>query len=204
MPSPQTVVPMDGTAESSKALKVSYASSFFRGPNLVMYIYTLDFHFEFTVEFAIELLENVQPPQFIPEPRPKRCATHNYIACNIRLHQQFTKTNHFWPATAGSAALCGAKPKDLNAMPPAENMIIGSTLQGSFPFVNLNPAQDKVQAVANIPVFTRKDRSSESTLIETAQKQQLVLPQPPHPAPAGNLMVWSYPVQCGLIFEFTI
>ncbi|KAJ6709033.1 PROTEIN TIME FOR COFFEE [Salix koriyanagi] len=150
MPSLQTVVPMDGIAESSKAL---------------------------------------QPPQFIPEPRPKRCATHNYIACNIRLHQQFTKTNHFWPATAGSAALCGAKPKDLNAMPPAENMIIGSTLQGSFPFVNLNPAQDKVQAVANIPVFTRKDRSSESTtLIETAQKQQLVLPQPPQPAPAGNLM----------------
>ncbi|KAJ6938795.1 protein TIME FORFFEE-like isoform X1 [Populus alba x Populus x berolinensis] len=150
MPSFQTVVPMDGTAGSSKAL---------------------------------------QPPQFIPQPRPKRCATHHYIACNVRLHQQFIKMNHFWPATAGSAALCGAKPKDLNAMPSTENMIIGSTLQGSFPFVNLNPAQDKVQAVANIPVFTRKDRGSESnTLIDTAQKKQLVLPQPPQPAPAGNLM----------------
>uniref|UniRef100_A0A6M2E9A5 Protein TIME FOR COFFEE n=1 Tax=Populus davidiana TaxID=266767 RepID=A0A6M2E9A5_9ROSI len=150
MPSFQTVVPMDGTARSSKAL---------------------------------------QPPQFIPQPRPKRCATHHYIACNVRLHQQFIKMNHFWPATAGSAALCGAKPKDLNAVPSTENMIIGSTLQGSFPFVNLNPAQDKVQAVANIPVFTRKDRGSESnTLIDTAQKKQLVLPQPPQPAPAGNLM----------------
>ncbi|KAG6785912.1 hypothetical protein POTOM_007503 [Populus tomentosa] len=150
MPSFQTVVPMDGTAGSSKAL---------------------------------------QPPQFIPQPRPKRCATHHYIACNVRLHQQFIKMNHFWPATAGSAALCGAKPKDLNAVPSTENMIIGSTLQGSFPFVNLNPAQDKVQAVANIPVFTRKDRGSESnTLIDTAQKKQLVLPQPPQPAPAGNLM----------------
>ncbi|XP_034915016.1 protein TIME FOR COFFEE isoform X1 [Populus alba] len=150
MPSFQTVVPMDGTAGSSKAL---------------------------------------QPPQFIPQPRPKRCATHHYIACNVRLHQQFIKMNHFWPATAGSAALCGAKPKDLNAVPSTENMIIGSTLQGSFPFVNLNPAQDKVQAVANIPVFTRKDRGSESnSLIDTAQKKQLVLPQPPQPAPAGNLM----------------
>ncbi|KAJ6953851.1 LOW QUALITY PROTEIN: hypothetical protein NC652_005553 [Populus alba x Populus x berolinensis] len=150
MPSFQTVVPMDGTAGSSKAL---------------------------------------QPPQFIPQPRPKRCATHHYIACNVRLHQQFIKMNHFWPATAGSAALCGAKPKDLNAVPSTENMIIGSTLQGSFPFVNLNP-QDKVQAVANIPVFTRKDRGSESnTLIDTAQKKQLVLPQPPQPAPAGNLMI---------------
>ncbi|XP_011026165.1 PREDICTED: protein TIME FOR COFFEE-like [Populus euphratica] len=149
MPSFQTVVPMDGTAGSSKAL---------------------------------------QPPQFIPQPRPKRCATHHYIACNVRLYQQFMKMNHFWPATAGSAALCGAKPKDLNAMPSTENMISGSTLQGSFPFVNLNPAQDKVQAVENIPVFTRKDRGSESSALIDAQKQQLLPPQPPQPAPAGNLM----------------
>ncbi|KAI9395279.1 hypothetical protein POPTR_005G210200v4 [Populus trichocarpa] len=131
----------------------------------------------------------LQPPQFIPQPRPKRCATHHYIACNIRLQQQFTKMNHFWPAAAGSATLCGAKPKNLNVMPSAENMIIRHPSQGSFPVVNLNSAQDKVQAVPNIPDFTRNDRGSESaTLIDTAQKKQLVLHQPPQPAPAGNLM----------------
>ncbi|CAK7346586.1 unnamed protein product [Dovyalis caffra] len=125
--------------------------------------------------------------QFIPQPRPKRCATHHYIACNVRLLQQLTKTNHLWPAATGSASLCGNKPKNLNAMPSAENMIIGNPLQRSFPVVNLNPTQDKAQAVAT--VFTRKDRSSESaTLIDTAQKKQLVLHQPPQPAPAGNLM----------------
>ncbi|KAG6774482.1 hypothetical protein POTOM_021835 [Populus tomentosa] len=146
----QTVVPMDGTTRSSKAL---------------------------------------QAPQFIPQPRPKRCATHHYIACNIRLQQQFTKMNHFWPAAAGSATLCGANPKNLNVMPSAENMIIRHPSQGSFPVVNLNSAQDKVQAVPNIPDFSRNDRGSESaTFIDTAQKKQLVLHQPPQPAPAGNLM----------------
>ncbi|KAJ6773884.1 TIC-LIKE PROTEIN [Salix purpurea] len=147
----QTVVPMDGTTRSSKAL---------------------------------------QPPQFIPQPRPKRCATHHYIACNIRLQQQFTKMNHFWPVAAGSATLCGVKPTNLNAMPSVENMIIRHPSQGSFPVVNLNSAQDKVQAVSNIPDFTRNDRGSEgaATLIDTAQKKQLVLHQPPQPAPAGNLM----------------
>ncbi|KAI5597151.1 hypothetical protein BDE02_02G049100 [Populus trichocarpa] len=44
------------------------------------------------------------------------------------------------------------------------------------------------RAVANIPVFTRKDRGSESTALIDAQKKQLVPPQPPQPAPAGNLM----------------
>ncbi|KAJ6999207.1 hypothetical protein NC653_015139 [Populus alba x Populus x berolinensis] len=139
-----TVVPMDGTTRSSKAL------------------------------------------QFIPQPRPKRCATHHYIACNIRLQQQFTKMNHFWPAAAGSATLCGANPKNLNVMPSAENMIIRHPSQSSFPGVNLNSAQDKVQAVPNIPDFTQNDRGSESaTFIDAAQKKQ----QPPQPAPAGNLMI---------------
>ncbi|KAJ6999206.1 hypothetical protein NC653_015139 [Populus alba x Populus x berolinensis] len=141
-----TVVPMDGTTRSSKALQL---------------------------------------PQFIPQPRPKRCATHHYIACNIRLQQQFTKMNHFWPAAAGSATLCGANPKNLNVMPSAENMIIRHPSQSSFPGVNLNSAQDKVQAVPNIPDFTQNDRGSESaTFIDAAQKKQ----QPPQPAPAGNLM----------------
>jgi len=162
---------------------------------------TLTFIFDLHFEFSIELSKYVQPPQFIPQPRPKRCATHHYIACNIRLQQQFTKMNHFWPAAAGSATLCGANPKNLNAMPSAENMIIRHPSQGSFPVVNLNSAQDKVQAVPNIPDFTRNDRGSESaTFIDTAQKKQLVLQQPPQPAPAGNLMVCSCPVLRDLIY----
>ena len=188
----QTVVPMDGTTRSSKALQVSYTSSFLQSLNLFMYLGRYFW-------ISIELSKNVQPPQFIPQPRPKRCATHHYIACNIRLQQQFTKMSHFWPAAAISAAPCGVKPKNLNAMPSAENIIIRHPSQGSFPVVT---AQDKVQAVSNIPDFTRNARGSESaaTLINTSQKKQLVLHQPPQPAPAGNLMVCSCPVPWSWIY----
>ncbi|RVW54887.1 Protein TIME FOR COFFEE [Vitis vinifera] len=70
----------------------------------------------------------VQPPHYpLSIPRPKRCATHQYIARNIYYHQQLTRMNPFWSAAAGSASLYGvAKPYNLNFMPPTENMILGS------------------------------------------------------------------------------
>jgi hypothetical protein len=35
-------------------------------------------------------------------------------------HQQLARMNPFWPAAAGSAPLYGAKPCNLNVVPPAE------------------------------------------------------------------------------------
>ncbi|KAJ0052265.1 hypothetical protein Pint_03321 [Pistacia integerrima] len=131
-----------------------------------------------------------QPPQFmLSQPRPKRCATHHYIARNIYLNQQFAKMNHLWPAGASSTSLIGAKSNSLNVIPSTENLIHGNQLQGSFPVVNLNSVQDKGQGTTNFPGLTQKDKSSENaSLMDPAQRKQLVLQQAPHPAPAGNFL----------------
>ncbi|KAJ4727470.1 Time for coffee, putative isoform 1 [Melia azedarach] len=128
-------------------------------------------------------------PFVFSQPRPKRCSTHCYIACNIYMNQQLAKMNPFWPAAAGSASLCRAKPNNQNVMPSTENLIHGNPMQGSFPVLNLNSGQDKGQAVVNFQRPSQKDKSSESVnLMDPAQKKQLVLQQTPQPAPAGNLL----------------
>nr|CAD1821769.1 unnamed protein product [Ananas comosus var. bracteatus] len=76
----------------------------------------------------------LQPPVLIsPEPRPKRCATHCYIAKSIHYQQQLAKMNPFWPAAAGTAAPYGAKPYNLSLVPPAgAAALFGSQMQGMF------------------------------------------------------------------------
>ncbi|KAJ0111443.1 hypothetical protein Patl1_03381 [Pistacia atlantica] len=49
--------------------------------------------------------------------------------------------------------------------------------------------QDKGQGTTNFPGLTQKDKSSENaSLMDPAQRKQLVLQQAPHPAPAGNFL----------------
>ncbi|KAM1197011.1 hypothetical protein ACFX13_008781 [Malus domestica] len=44
----------------------------------------------------------LQPPHLLSnQPRPKRCATHCYVATNIFYHQQMSRMNPFWPVAAG-------------------------------------------------------------------------------------------------------
>ncbi|KAJ6356434.1 hypothetical protein OIU78_004522 [Salix suchowensis] len=63
----------------------------------------------------------VQPPHIIfSQPRPKRCATHCYIARNIQCHQQCTRMNPFWPPAAGSALQHGAKACNMNGVPSTD------------------------------------------------------------------------------------
>ncbi|KAF9607620.1 hypothetical protein IFM89_037548 [Coptis chinensis] len=118
---------------------------------------------------------SVQPPHFpLSQQRPKRCATHYYVARNIYYHQQVAKMN-FWPAVAGSPSIYGNKPYNLNVLPPTEAAIIGSPLLGSFP--GRNPIQEKVQ------VEGAKEKSAVVTnFIDPAQRKQLVLQQPPQQA----------------------
>lgn len=131
----------------------------------------------------------VQPPHYpLSIPRPKRCATHQYIARNIYCHQQLTRMNPFWSAAAGSASLYGvAKPYNLNFMPPTENMILGKPLQGGFPGASLNSKQGKGQGT--VPRHTGKEKSPEATnFMDAAQKKQLVIQQAPQPVQPGNLL----------------
>ncbi|OVA05475.1 hypothetical protein BVC80_441g251 [Macleaya cordata] len=131
----------------------------------------------------------VQPPHFpLSQPRPKRCATHCYIARNIYYHQQFTRMNPFWAAGAGSASVYGAKPYNLN-VPPTETTIVGNPLTGGFPGRSLNVVQDNGQIVAPLSGHTGKDKSPAApNLMDSAQRKQLVLQQAPQPAAAGNLL----------------
>ncbi|KAM1089633.1 hypothetical protein ACFX1X_017642 [Malus domestica] len=62
----------------------------------------------------------LQPPHLLSnQPRPKRCASHCYVATNIFYHQQMLRMNPFWPVAAGSGSLYGgAKHSNPNVLPP--------------------------------------------------------------------------------------
>ncbi|KAH7517221.1 hypothetical protein FEM48_Zijuj09G0039700 [Ziziphus jujuba var. spinosa] len=133
---------------------------------------------------------SLQPskPPLLSQPQPKRCATHHYIAHNIYLHQQLTKINNIWPAAAGSAPQCGTKPNNLSVMPPAEKMTMGTLLLGNVPGVNLSHSKEKGKDAGDCPGHNGKDKISGAANKETSQIKQIVLPQAPQPAFAGNLV----------------
>lgn len=121
----------------------------------------------------------IQP--FFSQPRPKRCATHCYIARNIHYLQQFIKMNPFWPAAAaaaGSASLFGSKP--LSVVPPPD-------LHGNLAGRAANSAQDKAQGLAIFPGHGVKDKSSQPTnSSDTSQRKQPILLQQALPPVAPN------------------
>ncbi|CDY10637.1 BnaA05g17250D [Brassica napus] len=112
----------------------------------------------------------MQPPPHLlfNQPRPKRCATHCYIARNIQSHQQFIKMNPFWPAAAGSAPLYGTKACNLSLMPPTE-------LQGTVLGRSSNPGPDV-------------NSQSTSKGSDTGQRNQILLQQALPPGAANNMM----------------
>ncbi|KAE8726432.1 protein TIME FOR COFFEE-like isoform X3 [Hibiscus syriacus] len=123
------------------------------------------------------------PPHLLfNQPRPKRCATHCYIARNVRYHQQFMKMNPFWPAAPGSASLYGPK-ANLNIVPPSE-------LNGNIPGRAMNSVQDKGQSLAIFPGHVGKDKSSQAATntVDGAQRKQILLqPALPTGAPSNIL-----------------
>ncbi|XP_058192996.1 protein TIME FOR COFFEE isoform X2 [Rhododendron vialii] len=124
----------------------------------------------------------IQP--LFSHPRPKRCATHCYIARNIHYLQQFMKMNPFWPPAAGSAAsLFGAKPCNLNLMPSAE-------LQGNNAGKILNSVQEKGQGLSIFPSQSAKDKGSQANNIADAQRkqQQIMLQQALPPGAPSNIL----------------
>lgn len=70
-----------------------------------------------------------QPPfVMLPLPRPKRCATHLFIAHLIHYQKQLQRP--FWHP-AGSAALYGARPYNMNILPPSDALLLGSSVIGN-------------------------------------------------------------------------
>ncbi|GAV90509.1 hypothetical protein CFOL_v3_33918 [Cephalotus follicularis] len=123
-----------------------------------------------------------QPPHLLfTQPRPKRCATHCYIARNIHYHQQFTRMNPFWPAAAGSASIYGAKVGNLNVVPPTD-------LHGTIPGRDVNSVQDKGHGLAIYPGHTVKDKGSQATNMVDAQRKQILLQQALPPGAPSNIL----------------
>ncbi|KHN02705.1 Protein TIME FOR COFFEE [Glycine soja] len=125
----------------------------------------------------------IPPPHLLfNQPRPKRCATHCYIARNILYHQQIARMNPFWPAAAGSASLYGAKPSNLNVAPSTE-------LHGNVPCRSANSSQDKGHGIAMFPGHIGKDKASQPANVDNSSRKQILLQQalPPGAAPSNIL-----------------
>ncbi|MED6217159.1 hypothetical protein PIB30_015057 [Stylosanthes scabra] len=123
------------------------------------------------------------PPHLLfNQPRPKRCATHCYIARTIMYHQQIARMNPFWPAAAGSASLYGAKPGHLNMVPSAD-------LHGNVAGRAANPAQDKGHSLAMFPTHIGKDKAIPPAAADNPSRKQILLQQalPPGAAPSNIL-----------------
>uniref|UniRef100_A0A2P2KE99 Protein TIME FOR COFFEE-like n=1 Tax=Rhizophora mucronata TaxID=61149 RepID=A0A2P2KE99_RHIMU len=162
---------LETSAQSGSAPFPITAASWQNGPQPLGYM--TSFQTVCPVDGTIRSSTALQLSHFLlSQPRPNRCATHHYIACNIRHHQQCMKMNHFWPTTAGSAALCGGKANNLDDLLCTDAMVIAKPLQRSLPAANLISAQVTGRAVANYPALAGKDKSSDSAnTIEKAQNK---------------------------------
>lgn len=133
--------------------------------------------------------EILQPPQLLfSQPRPKRCATHCYIARNISYHQQVTKMNPFWQAAAGSSSLYGNKACNLNMVPPADSQNKG-----------MNFVQDKSQGMNIFPGTSGKEKGSQATgVAEAAQRKQMLLQQALPPGTPSSILVFYFSLSCSV------
>ncbi|WOL04242.1 protein TIME FOR COFFEE-like isoform X1 [Canna indica] len=132
------------------------------------------------------------PALFQTHPRPKRCATHCYIAQIIGNHQKFTKMNSFWTAAAGAAPFYGAKPYSPNIVPPSDTALAGNPLQSGFLGPNASTLQDSKATPALAASYTGNNASQEkmlqasNTIMEAAQRK-LILQQMPQSGSTSNM-----------------
>ncbi|TKY62445.1 TIME FOR COFFEE protein [Spatholobus suberectus] len=117
----------------------------------------------------------------LSQPRPKRCATHDYIARNIFMHQQCTKMNTLLPSAIGCGSMCDTKPNNVNRMHSAESVVVGKQSHKQSPGLNQNAAAEKGWAAAI-------KSSGPANPMDLTQMKQLVLQQGPHSGSSGNIV----------------
>ncbi|KAG0494823.1 hypothetical protein HPP92_005817 [Vanilla planifolia] len=142
------------------------------------------------VSNSTKTLQSTHPSQI----RPKRCATHFYIAQNILYHKQITRISPFWPSAAGAAPLYASKQFNLNSVPPSDSAILGGPLQGSVPGRNLSSIQEKSSPIPaghlNLPV---KDKiNGVIPLGDGSQRKQPILQQSSQAGSAGNMLAPAF------------
>lgn len=180
----------DKNGSSSVPLPMSVAAGWHGGLGPMGYVAPL--HGVVSMDATSMASPPIQTPHFVfSPPKPKRCATHCYIARSVSLHQQMMKMNPYWPAAAaGTAPLFGAKPYNLNMVPPPPDLHTAAAVAGGRGGV-ANSAQDKAQPFALFPAQpSSKDKSplSANAPDANAQKKQFLLPQSLPPGAASNML----------------
>ncbi|CAI8586391.1 unnamed protein product [Vicia faba] len=125
-------------------------------------------------------------PSAAIQPRPKKCATHCYIARNILYNQQIARMTPFWPAAAaGSASLYGANPGGNLSVVPSKELHSGNVSGRAA-----NSSQDKGHGLTMFPGHVGKDKSSsQPSNVDNSSRKQILLQQtlPPGAAPSNIL-----------------
>ncbi|KAI9390211.1 hypothetical protein POPTR_008G151200v4 [Populus trichocarpa] len=121
----------------------------------------------------------LQPPHLIfSQPRPKRCATHCYIARNILCHQQIIRMNPFWPPAGAPALQYGAKASNMNVVPSTD-----------LHAVRGGNSVEKGQGLAIFPGPAGKDKNSQAAnSVDAAQRKQILLQQALPPGAHSNIL----------------
>ncbi|XP_027348793.1 protein TIME FOR COFFEE-like isoform X2 [Abrus precatorius] len=121
----------------------------------------------------------------VSQPRPKRCATHHYIARNIFVHQQCAMVNTFFPLTMGSGPVCDAKHNNANQLHSAESVVVGKQSHKHSPGPNQNAAQEKGWAATSDCSLAAVRSSGPANPMDSTQMKRLVLHQGPHSGSAN-------------------
>ncbi|KAE9618435.1 hypothetical protein Lal_00047392 [Lupinus albus] len=130
----------------------------------------------------------------LSQPQPKRCATHQYIARNIFLHQQFLKTKSLLPASFGTASLCST---NANTVPSTESMVDGKQSSKHLSSVNQSMQGKVSAALASDPTLAAIKNSNNTDGIDSTQRMQFVLQQVPHPGSTSSLVGPAFPFSPG-------
>ncbi|PIN18249.1 hypothetical protein CDL12_09077 [Handroanthus impetiginosus] len=119
------------------------------------------------------------PPFKFSESRRKRCATHQYIAHNIRYHQQLINKS-LSSGPSGPATLYGTKQVNLKAMIPTQKFVTGNPSLGDH---------QAGQSLATISSGSGKDKSSDAAAALNATASAKSAPQQAtYQGPANNLL----------------
>ncbi|KAL5197350.1 hypothetical protein ABZP36_000862 [Zizania latifolia] len=128
----------------------------------------------------------LQHAALLPPPpvRPKRCATHCFIAQQIQYNQRIAKMNSFWPPAAAAAAASrsapffGPRPFNMGVVPPAEAAsLLVNPMQGSYPVRAHAPLQESKAPSMATPSFQgslSKDKAAlnNAAVAESSQRKQ--------------------------------
>lgn len=114
----------------------------------------------------------------------------------ISNYQKFARMNSFWTAAAGAAPFYGARPYNQTMVAPSDSALSGHQMHAGFLGANAGTLQDTKGTPVTAPSFTGNNASQEkmlqtnnNTIIDTAQRKQVILQQMPHSGSASNIPV---------------